>query len=113
MKIERAKLETVISIKVVKGDGTPENPVRAMRLYFLPNGTFIGEVDESSARGALQNILDDNSFRVGIGGAPVHYNISLNSNSKLSKEDIEQLVDTVAEKLADEIATTLHQSKQS
>lgn len=109
MKIERAQLETVISIKVVKGDGTPENPVRAMRLYFLPNGTFIGEVDESSARGALQNILDDNSFLTGIGGVPVHYNISL--NSKLSKEDIEQLVDTVAEKLADEIATTLHQSK--
>lgn len=75
MKIERAKLEVVISIKVVKGDGTPKNPVRAMRIYFLPNGTFIGEVDESSAR----CVMDDNSFRVGIGGAPVHYDISLNS----------------------------------
>ena len=58
MKIERAKLETVISIKVVKGDGTPENPVRAMRLYFLPNGTFIGEVDESLARLKLDGITD-------------------------------------------------------
>lgn len=106
MKIERAKLETVISIKVLKGDGTPKNPVRAMRLYFLPNGTFVGEVDESSAR----CVMDDNSFRVGIGGAPVHYDISL--NSKLSKEDIEKLVDMVAEKLADEIATSLRQSKQ-
>lgn len=26
MKIERAQLETVISIKVLKGDGTPETP---------------------------------------------------------------------------------------
>ena len=58
MKIERAQLETVISIKVLKGDGTLENPVRAMRLYFLPNGTFIGEVDESSARLELDVITD-------------------------------------------------------
>lgn len=58
MKIERAKLEVVISIKALKGDGTPENPVRAMRLYFLPNGTFIGEVDESSARLALDAVTD-------------------------------------------------------
>ena len=47
MKIERAVLESVISIKGTKGTGTPNDPVRAVRLYFLPNGTFIGEVNGS------------------------------------------------------------------
>ena len=58
MEIDRAELETVISIKVIKGDGTPENPVRAEWLYYLPNGTFIGEVDESAARIKLNVVTD-------------------------------------------------------
>lgn len=58
MKIDKAELETVISIKVVKGDGTPENPVHNARLYYLPNGTFIGEADESAARIKFNVVTD-------------------------------------------------------
>ena len=95
MKIDKAELETVISIKVVKGDGTPENPVHNARLYYLPNGTFIGEVEEGG----------NNSLSA-------RQTVSMSINSKISKEDFRELVDTITEKLADELAASLRLGKQ-
>ena len=46
-RIERAKLQVVIQVKTVVGEGTDENPVRGVYRFFYPNGDFIGEVEES------------------------------------------------------------------
>ena len=61
MKIEKSELELVISIKGTKGSGTTDNPVRAVRVYYTPSGTFIGEVNENTLSRA--NDVIANFFR--------------------------------------------------
>jgi len=44
IKIENVGTTSVIFVKGVKGDGTRENPAREIFQFYLPSGTFIGEL---------------------------------------------------------------------
>lgn len=45
IKIEKVGTTSVIFVKGVKGDGTRENPAREIIQFYLPSGTFIGEIE--------------------------------------------------------------------
>lgn len=48
MRIDSVKETTVICVSMVAGLGISEDPVREVWIYYLPDGTFIGERDSAA-----------------------------------------------------------------
>lgn len=70
IKIEKVGTTSVIFVKGVKGDGTRENPAGEIVQFYLPSGTFIGEIDRFTAIDFKKSIQAVDEWQAAIDGEP-------------------------------------------
>ena len=70
MKIEKVGTTSLIFVNGIVGDGTKENPAREVTKFYLPSGTFVGDIVNLTATDLNNSTHAVNEWQAAIDGEP-------------------------------------------